>query len=1063
MIRHQTHARAGTMARYAAGLLRHRIAVIVITLLITAALGWVAAGIKVVIDPAALAPQGHPYVSATSRVEAAFGSKYLLIIGITPKQGDALQPAVLERVQRLTRELSLEPGVVRSTVMSLAARQAKAIQGGEGALQAQPLLPSTTLSVAQTEALKQALRDNPVYLDTVISGDMRTAAILVELKERPDGFQAMVDPVRRLVAAVEGPEVDIMLGGNPVYLAQTEAYAQRIILLFPLAVLVIGLLHLEAFRTWQGLVLPLVTALMAVVWGLGLMGLLGQPMDIFNAPAPILILAVAAGHAVQLLKRYYEAYGALLVLGAPVSAQTNRQAVIDALVGVGPVMLIAGAVAALGLFSLTVFAIPTIRAFGIFTGMGIVSAALLEMSFIPAVRSLLKPPSLIDMARERQQRVWDRLPTWVAAWVVTPGGRRRMFAAALMLLVLCGLGAQRIVVDNASRHYFSSRLSIQQDDAFLNRQLGGTHSLYVMVEGEHPDAIKSPQVLAGIERLQRYAQAQAHVGKTLSIVDHLRRMNRAMNADAPDSDTLPHDEALIAQYLLLYALSGEPDDFGALVDYGYQRAKLTILLKTGSNQIVEDLVHRLEREAQASFGPTIKVSFGGDVTQTMALTDTMVRSKLLNILQIALAIFVISALMFRSLLAGVIVLAPLVMAVSILFGVMGALGIPLNIPNALIAAMAAGIGSDYAIYLLFRLCEEVRRGSDATTAVHHSLATAGKAALYVATAVAGGYGVLALSIGFNVHLWTALFIGIAMLASVAASLTLVPGLVLAWRPRFIFQPARREATWQPAALGVMLIGGLLSGPSDSRAQTSVPESLTAQDLMQRSADASRVKDSVASATFTLTHRDGAVRVRQTTGLTRLHDNGIDTMRIVRFLTPADIKGTSTLLVEHAAAEDDMWIYLPALGKVRRLSAANKRDSFVGTDFSFGDIIGHQPAKWTHQLLREETLDGALCAVIESLPADDTVRASSGYSRRESWVDKRHFVTLRTDVWDVAGNPLKRITARDIRPVGRATRHQPMLWMAENLQTGHRTTIQFEAFNADQGVDASLFTAQRLEP
>jgi len=1047
------------MRHYAAWLLRHRPVVIALTLLITAALGWLAAGIKVVIDPAALAPRGHPYVVATSRVEAAFGSKYLVIIGITPRQGDALQPAVLERVERLTRQLAHTPGVVGSTVMSLTARQAKAIQGGDGVLQARPLLRGGTLSAQEKAALQQALRENPVYLDTVISGDFRTAAILVELKERPDGFRAMVDPVRRLAETVEGPDVDVVVGGNPVYLAQTEAFAQRIILLFPLAVLVIGLLHLEAFRSWQGLVLPLMTALMAVVWGLGIMGLLRQPLDIFNAPAPILILAVAAGHAVQLLKRYYEQYGALLGGGAPPSQETNRQAVIATLAGVGPVMLIAGGVAALGLFSLTVFAIPTIRAFGIFTGMGIVSAALLELTFIPAVRSLLRPPSRVDVARERRDRVWDRIPAWVGARVVDARGRRRMFGWALVALLLCAVGAQRIVIDNASRHYFSAHLAIQEDDAFLNRQLGGTHSLYVMVEGDRADAVKSPEVLAGIERLQRFAQAQPHVGKTLSIVDHLRRMHRAMNADAPGTDVLPHDGALISQYLLLYAMAGEPDDFGAMVDYGYQRAKITILLKTGSNQVVEGLVHRLEQEARAAFGPEVRVSFGGDVTQTIALTDTMVRSKLLNIVQIALAIFAISALVFRSLTAGVIVLAPLVVAVSTVFGAMGALGIPLNIPNSLIAAMAAGIGSDYAIYLLFRIREQVRAGCAADEAVRQGLATAGKAALYVATAVAGGYGVLALSIGFNVHLWTALFIGIAMLASVWASLTLVPALVLAWRPRFVLEPAARGPAWQSAALGALALASVLALPGETRAQ----EQPTPLAIMQRNADASRVKDSVATATFTLTHRDGASRVRTTTGLTRLQDNGIDTMRLVRFLAPADIKGTSTLLVERSEGEDDMWIYLPALGKVRRLSAANKRDSFVGTDFSFGDIIGHNPAKWTHRMLREEAIEGAPCYVIESTPTDETVRSSSGYARRVSWVDKRHFIAVRMDVWDVAGSPLKRITAGDIRPVGTQSRHQPMLLMAENLQTGHRTTIQFEAFEADKGVEARLFTPQRLEP
>jgi outer membrane lipoprotein-sorting protein len=187
------------------------------------------------------------------------------------------------------------------------------------------------------------------------------------------------------------------------------------------------------------------------------------------------------------------------------------------------------------------------------------------------------------------------------------------------------------------------------------------------------------------------------------------------------------------------------------------------------------------------------------------------------------------------------------------------------------------------------------------------------------------------------------------------------------------------------------------------------------------------------------------------------------MRLVRFHTPADIKGTSTLLIERSGADDEMWVYLPALGKVRRLSVGNKRDAFFGTDFSYGDIMGHPPTRWRHRLLREETLDGAVCHVIESVPADDETRVNTGYTRRISWVDQGHHVALRVELWDLAANPLKRIVARDVRPVGKGTRHQAMLLTAENLQTGHQTSIQFDDFKADTGVDARLFSPQRLEP
>ncbi|WP_217808627.1 outer membrane lipoprotein-sorting protein [Derxia lacustris] len=1045
------------MLAYANWLIRHRWWVIALTLVLTGVLGAFAAGLKVVIDPAALAPQGHPYIAATNHVEKVFGSKYLMLIGVTPKQGDALQPAVLERIERITHKLENTPGVVKATLASLAAPQSRAIRGTADGFEAKPLLERLPVTEADRAALKAAIEANPVYLDTVVSRDFRTAAILVELEERSDGFGKMVEPVLAAVDAERSPDIDITLGGNPVYLDKTEKFSERIGILFPIAIVVIGLLHYEAFRTRQGLILPLVTALMAVAWGTGFMGLLGQQMDIFNSPTPILILAIAAGHAVQLLKRYYEEYELLRADGKLDPLAANREAVVRSLAGVGPVMMIAGGVAALGFFSLLVFNIATIRAFGIFTGAGILSAVLLEMTFIPAVRSLLKPPSDRDRHTEKRDRIWDRIPRWIGEQVIPVGRRRVVAGAALLLVGLCVLGMQRIVIDNASKNFFASNLDIQRDDEQLNRALGGTNSLYIMVEGKQADAIKDPAVLRAIESTQRFAESQADVGKTISIVDYLERMNQAMNGDAPAAHRLPDSRELIAQYLLLYSMSGNPGDFDAWVDYDYKAAKITLLLKTGSNARIRALVDALQAHVDQTFGPDVTVTFGGDVAQTIALTDTMVHGKLANIAQIAGAIFIISALAFRSPLAGLIVLVPLAMAVAAVFGVMGLAGIPLNIPNSLISAMAVGIGADYAIYLLYRMRERVRAGAGMEDAVRQTLASAGKAALFVATAVAGGYGVLALSLGYNVHLWLSLFIVLAMTVSVFASLFLVPALVLWLRPGFILGGGVAQPALRTAAL---LLAGAL-GLTLAVAPRKAPAAETAATLMQKNYAASRVHDSLARATFTLVNRDGAQRVRETTGATRMRANGDDNLRYVRFTAPADIKGTATLLAENGAGEDDLWIYLPALGKTRRLSASNKKDAFVGTDFSYGDILGHKPGDWTHAVLRAETVDGVACTVVESLPASPAARDNSGYARRLTWVRDDNFMTQRAEFFDLAGQPLKRMTAGEIRAVGNG-HWQAMVSTVENLQTGHRTTIRFDDFKADQGVDEKLFDVKALE-
>lgn len=1051
------------MNRYARTLLANRRWVIAITLLITVILASFASTVKIVIDPAELAPQGHPLIKATNKVESVFGSKYLMLIGITPTDGDIFQPSVLGTVERITRKLETSEGIVQTTLLSLAARQAKGIMGTEEGFEAKPLLEGGNLDADAMAQLKSTLAANPIYLNTIVSADMRTAAILVELKERSDGFQKMLEPVHAIIDSERREGIEITLGGNPVYLDKTEVFAQRINLLFPIAILIIGLLHFEAFRTKQGLILPLVTALMAVAWGMGLMGLLKRPMDIFNSPTPILILAVAAGHAVQLLKRYYEEYARLRKQSPELDAKAaNYEAVILSLTGVGPVMLIAGTVAALGFFSLMVFDIATIRAFGLFTGMGILSALILEMTFIPAVRSLLPAPSEKDINNELRERFWGRFPRWLGKQLHCYNKRRGLYAITALIVLVSAWGMSRINIDNATKNFFADNLPIQQDDAFLNQQLGGTNSLYIMVEGKSADVIKDPHLLAGIDHIQRFAEAQPYVGKTLSLVDYLKRMNQAMNADRTDANQLPADANLIAQYLLLYSMSGEPGDFDSFVDYQYQNAKITLLLKTGSNSYIKTLVSKLEEETRKTFGDRVTIRFGGDVAQTIALTDTMVEGKLRNILQIALAIFVISAIAFRSLVAGAIVLVPLALAVVAVFGVMGLAGIPLNIPNSLISAMAVGIGADYAIYWLYRMREEVAKGTEANEAVINTQGSAGKAALFVATAVAGGYAVLSLSIGYNVHLWLSMFIVIAMLVSVLASLTLIPALVLSMRPAFIFN-ARRTSPLKMIsllALGAALVT-LVGGIASAKADTVTATEMGAAEIMEKSYEVVKLKDSQGNATFTLTNNRGVSRVRKTQGFTRLVEGSDDNMRLVRFLSPADIKGTSTLLVENSQGDDSLWVYLPALGKVRRLSASNKKDSFVGTDFSYGDIVGHKPDDWQHSLLGSEKIDQVDCYLIESVPTSASIKQESGYSKRQSWVAKTNFVALRTDFWDANGRLLKHIYAADVRPFGSQGRFQAMKTTAENVQTGHSTLIQFDDFAAETGVSLALFKPQAL--
>ena len=1041
-----------TMLRNVAeSVIKHRRWIITVIALITVILGFFAAKQKVIINPATVVPQSHRYIQATNEVERIFGSKYLIVIGISAKQGDAFQPVVLQQVEHMTRELERMPGVVKRTLLSLSSKQAKSIDGTAEGFEVHALMPSVPKTDAEMAKLKQAILNNPIYRDTVISADGKTATILLELQENADGFSSMLKGVHTLIDASKNDAIQIDMSGNPAFLEKAEHFADRIGILFGLAVLVIGILHWEAFRTWQGFIIPLITALLSVVWGTGIMGIAGIPMDIFNSPTPILILAVAAGHSVQLLRRYYEEFS---VIGSKLDAvAANREAVVQSFIKTGPALVIAGGVAAVGFFSLVLFDIQTIRAFGVFTGLGILTAVVLELTFIPAVRSLLKPPSAQQIAIEHKVRFWDKLITFFIGLSASPSRRRNVFVIWSVIGAILMGGWYFITIDNASKTFFSERLPLVQEDARLNLQTGGTNVLYIMVDTGQADGMKDPAVLQAVEKLTAKAQKYSEVGKTLSLVDFLKRMHRAINGDKPEFNQLPDSRDLIGQYLFLYSMSGEPDAFDAWVDSDYRRGKVAIFLRTNSNAYIANMVQDLEKQA-ADFPKGVKVRFGGEVSQTLAVTEVMVNAKILNICQVLGVIFVVSALAFGSISAGVFVLMPLIAVVFAVFGVMGFFGIPLNIPNSLIAAMAVGIGADYAIYLLYRTREACLEGVALPDAVNRAMASAGKACLFVATAVAGGYAVLLLSYNFNVHVWLSMFIVLAMIVSVIATLTLLPALMLSIQPSFITQRGGNARL----AVGVIVVSSLalLVYAGTARAQT-----LTASEIMTRNDDATRVPGSVGQAKFTLIGKDGNQRQRDTVTYTKLQAGSRDSMRMVRFLFPTDIKGTATLLLEHSNAEDDMWVYLPALKKVRRLVAANKKDGFAGTDFSYGDMMGYKVDEWQHTLQADESVDGVACYVIATNPKTDKVKQESGIGKRVTWVRKDNFVATRMETTDSNNQPLKRYRFTDIKSVGKA-KWQAMQLEAENIESKHRTRIVFSDFKVSETLADDLFKSSNLD-
>jgi predicted RND superfamily exporter protein len=177
----------------------------------------------------------------------------------------------------------------------------------------------------------------------------------------------------------------------------------------------------------------------------------------------------------------------------------------------------------------------------------------------------------------------------------------------------------------------------------------------------------------------------------------------------------------------------------------------------------------------------------------------MVGGKLRNIAQIAAITIIVASLLLRSIVGGLLVVLPLAITVIVNFGVMGAFGIPLDTLTSAISAMAVGIGADYAIYLLFRIREELTHGGDLAMALRRALMTSGKAILFVSSAIACGYATLCFS-GFAFHRHLGALVALAMMVSSISALLLLPAVVAAFRPKFLWRGTpEAEARRQRAA------------------------------------------------------------------------------------------------------------------------------------------------------------------------------------------------------------------------------------------------------------------------
>jgi len=240
------------------------------------------------------------------------------------------------------------------------------------------------------------------------------------------------------------------------------------------------------------------------------------------------------------------------------------------------------------------------------------------------------------------------------------------------------------------------------------------------------------------------------------------------------------------------------------------------------------------------------------------------------------------------------------------------------------------------------------------------------------------------------------------------------------------------------------------------------QQLTADDIAAKSQQAFYYagEDLSARVLMTLTTANGQQRVRDMTMLRRNSDPattaGADSRQkyFMYFRSPADVRGTAFLVWKEPGRDADRWLFVPALNLVQRIAARDAESSFVGSDFSYEDVSGRPLAADTHQLLREESLNGKPCYVIESVPKN-----RAGFTRKLAWIDRTTFLPLKEEYYDAQQQLARVFSADEVREVdGIPTIVKRTM---KNVKSGHHTAVEFRDVRYHAGLTDEVFTERSL--
>jgi predicted RND superfamily exporter protein len=697
------------------------------------------------------------------------------------------------------------------------------IYGSEEGLTIEKIFEVIPGTPGEMKSLRRRVLENDLFRNSFFSEDGRRTGIFVELAMDEDDSEILYSTYIALERIFEeNPGIDKhYIAGFPIVAATLRTVIDQDTQRFSpfVALLAVFFLWLT-FRRPSGVAVPMLVVGFSILFTLAIMVVFEVPLNTITSALPVFLISIGVADGIHMFSEYRENR----IEGLP-----REKAVCLMLDKLALPVTMTSITTAVGFLSLTVSDIVPILTFGIFVAVGTLLAMVLSLIFIPALLMVL--PEKVSASQEgsgtdenlsrgvHQVNFMDRLfqksLDVMTAWVLR--NARPVLLAALAISAISIYGLSQVKVESSLESYFQADAPLVIANRAMEKMSGSRTINIVITKTGEEEPWKNPDNLKVVEEFQEFLANEPRVKRTLSLVDLIKRISYAFNENRKEFNRLPNGfefleseeifeengqtvkrtvkreisgRDLIAQYLVLYENSGG-DVLSDVVDSEYLNINLAVTISSNSTTEEEKLLQSIEDYAVRQFPQGFSMTSSGMVPINVATSNEVVTSQIRSLSGSILAVFLMLALIFRSVSRGLMGMIPLVFTVLFNFGVMGFFGVHLDIGTALVSSIVIGIGVDYSIHYLSRMFHELADGLELHDAISNTVRRSGKA--ITSNAVTVGFGFLALSVSEFLPLVTlSWMIWLTLNISALATMILIPALAVTWTDVLKLVPSQND-------------------------------------------------------------------------------------------------------------------------------------------------------------------------------------------------------------------------------------------------------------------------------